>query len=160
MPARRFLDLATVSSIVRVVAIEVPASPGASSRSANMKSIGRRDTGPELALRSELHGRGFRFRVDYPVSVPGGRQLRPDIVFSRQRLAVFVDGCFWHGCARHSATPAKNAGYWGPKIARNIERDGEHNARLEAAGWTVIRVWEHDDPHEAADMVAARLSGL
>jgi DNA mismatch endonuclease (patch repair protein) len=125
-----------------------------------MRGIRRRDTAPELALRSELHRRGFRFRVDYPVSVSGGRRPRPDIAFTRHRLAVFVDGCFWHGCTRHSATPARNAGYWGPKIDRNIERDGEHDARLEAAGWTVIRAWEHDDPDEIADMVAARLSSL
>jgi DNA mismatch endonuclease (patch repair protein) len=142
------------------MAIEVPASPGASSRSANMRGIKRRDTVPELALRSELHRRGFRFRVDFPVPATGGRPPRPDIAFTRRRLAIFIDGCFWHGCPEHATIPAKNVTYWGPKISRNIERDGEQDAQLRAAGWSVIRAWEHDDPYEVADIVEKRLRKL
>jgi len=123
-----------------------------------MKGIRRRDTAPERALRSELHRRGLRFRVDAPVSVEG-RSPRPDVIFPRHRVAVFVDGCFWHGCPDHSAAPRQNQAYWGPKIARNIERDEEHDAKLEAAGWTVIRVWAHEDPFIVADRVAAAVRG-
>lgn len=112
---------------------------------------------PERALRSELHRRGLRFRVDLPVAVEG-RSPRPDIVFTRQRLAIFVDGCFWHGCPEHAQRPKTNATYWGPKIARNIERDAEQAERLRAAGWTVLRIWEHEDPIRAADVIAAWLA--
>jgi DNA mismatch endonuclease (patch repair protein) len=150
-PQRSFQDPESSLSIT------VPDSPGPSSRSANMRGIRRRDTQPERALRSELHQRGLRFRIDLPVSVEG-RSPRPDVAFTRRRVAVFVDGCFWHGCREHAAPPRKNTGYWGPKIARNIERDREHDARLTAAGWTVIRVWEHERPGDAADRVCAALA--
>ncbi len=139
------------------VPIAVPESPGPSSRSANLRSIRRRDTGPERALRSELHRRGLRFRVDMPVPT-AGRSPRPDVVFTRRRVAVFVDGCFWHGCPEHAAPPKKNSHYWGPKIARNIERDKEHDERLQAAGWTVVRLWAHEPTAAAADRVASLLA--
>jgi DNA mismatch endonuclease (patch repair protein) len=122
-----------------------------------MRSIKRRDTRPELLLRSALHRRGYRFRVDFPIPVEKGRFPRADIAFTRQRLAVFVDGCFWHGCTEHSKPPAKNSGYWGPKIARNIERDEETNARLETLGWRVIRVWEHVDLDAAVEKISKQL---
>jgi DNA mismatch endonuclease, patch repair protein len=121
-----------------------------------MRGIRRRDTGPECQLRSMLHRRGYRFRVDFLIPVEGGRSPRADVVFTRQKLAVFVDGCFWHGCAEHAKPPKKNRDYWSPKIARNVERDKETNARLSAQGWTVLRVWEHDDLDEAV----ARISEL
>jgi len=95
----------------------------------------------------------LRFRVDFPVPVVEGRSPRPDVAFTRRRLAVFVDGCFWHGCLEHSSPPKQNDGYWGPKIARNIERDREQDARLALSEWDVIRVWEHDDLVEAADRI-------
>lgn len=123
-----------------------------------MRSIRRRDTRPERLLRSELHRRGFRFRVDFPIPVQEGRSPRADIVFPRQKLAVFVDGCFWHGCTVHSKPPKQNSGYWGPKIARNIERDEETNARLAANGWKVLRLWEHEDPGYALAEVEKRLA--
>jgi DNA mismatch endonuclease, patch repair protein len=138
------------------VVLAVPASPGPSKRSANMRGIRRRDTRPELALRSELHKRGLRFRVDFPVPIEG-RAPRPDVVFTQRRVAVFVDGCFWHGCPDHSSPPKQNQGYWGPKIARNIERDEEHDAKLNAAGWRVVRVWAHENPLQAADRVLAAI---
>ena len=92
--------------------------------------------------------------MDFPVDVEG-RSPRPDLVFTSAKLAVFVDGCFWHGCPEHGSKPKKNTSYWNPKIARNVERDQEQNERLEQAGWRVLRFWEHDDPMAAADLVEA-----
>jgi len=122
-----------------------------------MRGIRRQDTGPERALRSELHRRGHRYRVDYPVPVDG-RSPRPDIAFTRDKVAVFVDGCFWHGCPEHGRPPSMNQHYWGPKIARNIERDREQDARLTAAGWTVLRVWAHDEAETAAGRIEELLT--
>ena len=110
-----------------------------------MRKNGRRDTAPEIAVRSQLHARGLRFRKDMPVRVPG-RVVRPDIVFSRARVAVFVDGCFWHCCPIHGNVPTKNRDYWVPKLARNQMRDRAVDEALRAAGWTVVRAWEHEDP--------------
>jgi DNA mismatch endonuclease (patch repair protein) len=70
---------------------------------------------------------------------------------------VFVDGCFWHGCPVHGRTPSTNSGYWGPKIGRNVERDAQQTSRLEAAGWTVVRIWEHEDPETAVARIATAL---
>lgn len=100
---------------------------------------------------------GLRYRVDYAIPI-AGRKPRPDIVFTRQRVAVFVDGCFWHGCPDHGGRPKLNSTYWSAKIARNRERDGEQAERLAAAGWTVVRVWEHEDPAAVAPRIA-RLVG-
>lgn len=121
-----------------------------------MRAIRRRDTLVERALRSQLHRRGYRFRVDFPVPVEG-RSPRPDLAFTRAKLAVFVDGCFWHGCPEHGGQPKRNTHYWGPKIARNVERDREQDARLTAAGWTVIRIWEHEDLQAAVRRVEQAL---
>jgi len=112
----------------------------------------RADTKPEVAVRSALHKRGLRFRKD--MGVRAGRLLvHPDVVFTRLRIAVFVDGCFWHGCALHGTTPRSNVEYWGPKLAANKERDRRVDAELTAHGWLVIRCWEHDDPEEVASLV-------
>ena len=116
-----------------------------------MQNAKRRDTRPELALRSELHRRGLRFFVDRP-PLPGIRR-RGDIVFPRARVAVFVDGCFWHGCPEHGTWPKENADWWRGKIEANKRRDRDTDARLTAAGWTVIRVWEHEDLTQAADHI-------
>jgi DNA mismatch endonuclease (patch repair protein) len=118
-----------------------------------MRAIRRRDSGAERALRSKLHAMGLRFRVDYPIPIHG-RKPRADIVFTRRRLAVFVDGCFWHGCPIHGGRPKRNSIYWDAKIARNRERDAEQSARLAASGWTVVRVWEHEDPTIAAQHIS------
>jgi len=115
-----------------------------------------RDTKPELALRRELHRRGRRFRVG---TRPVAEVRRTgDIVFPRARVAVLVDGCFWHGCPAHYVAPKTRAGWWEEKIARNRERDRETTALWEAAGWTVLRVWEHEDPAMAADRVETALA--
>lgn len=117
-----------------------------------MAAIRRRDTALEREIRSRLHAEGLRFRVDLPIRLPGMRPIRPDIVFTRRRVAVFCDGCFWHGCPEHGQRPSiRNANYWNPKIAGNRARDLRHAHALEAAGWTVLRFWEHDD---AANSVA------
>jgi DNA mismatch endonuclease (patch repair protein) len=117
-----------------------------------MRGSTRRDTKPELALRSELHRRGLRFRVDYPIQALG-RRVRADVAFPRRRVAVFVDGCFWHRCPQHGRTPEVNLEYWQPKFKRNVERDRAVDAALRSAGWGVVRVWEHEIPPHAANVV-------
>ncbi|MGH2918157.1 MAG: very short patch repair endonuclease [Solirubrobacteraceae bacterium] len=127
------------------------------SRRAIMRSNRRRDTAPELAMRSALHRAGLRFRVDMPVRPAGHRVVRPDVVFPRRRLAIYVDGCFWHGCPIHGTQARTNAGYWRAKIAENQERDRRITAALEDDGWIVLRFWEHEEPAEMAARVAAAL---
>jgi DNA mismatch endonuclease (patch repair protein) len=125
---------------------------------AQMSRRRSRDTAPELALRSALFKLGLRFYV-HRRPVPELRRAA-DIVFPRSKVAVLVDGCFWHGCPEHGNTPRANAWYWPDKIARNKSRDADTNARLEARGWTVIRVWEHEDPELAATRIHATLEEL
>jgi DNA mismatch endonuclease (patch repair protein) len=121
-----------------------------------MQGNRKRDTRPELVLRSELHRRGLRYRIDTgPLK---SLRCRADIVFRRQKVAVFVDGCFWHGCPEHGTSPRTNATYWSAKIARNIERDRFNETELSAAGWDVVRVWEHEAPGDAADRIARALT--
>ena len=114
-----------------------------------MRGNRRRDTAPELALRSALHRRGLRFRVDQPL--PFDRRRRADITFPRRRVAVFVDGCFWHGCPQHYVAPRTHSDYWAAKIAGNRARDVQTTQRLQDEGWMVLRFWEHED---VADMTA------
>ncbi|MDU0366877.1 very short patch repair endonuclease [Microbacterium sp. KSW4-17] len=119
----------------------------------SMRSNRRRDTGPELAVRRELHRRGLRYRVDLrPVA---HLRTRADIVFTRQRIAVYIDGCFWHGCPVHGTSPTSNASYWLPKLQANKERDAAVNVALGEVGWTVLRFWEHETPTSVADAVEA-----
>ena len=121
-----------------------------------MQGNRKRDTRPELALRSELHRRGLRYRIDTkPLE---SLRCRADIVFRRQKVAVFVDGCFWHGCPEHGTSPRTNASYWSAKIARNMERDRLNGAELSTAGWAVVRVWEHEIPAESADRITRVLA--
>ncbi|WP_454226247.1 very short patch repair endonuclease [Propioniciclava flava] len=133
--------------------LRVPAA-SSSGRRRNMQANRRRDTKPELALRSALHRAGFRYRVDYRIALPGGR-VRPDIVFTRKRIAVFVDGCFWHCCPEHGSQPSVNQVYWSPKLARNVERDVRNTELLRETGWTVLRIWEHVSVEAAFGLVAA-----
>jgi len=107
-------------------------------------------TGPEIAVRRELHRRGLRFRVNVR-NLPG----RPDIVLRRARIAVQVDGCFWHGCPDHAVAPKSNADWWRSKLEANRERDTRNDRELAANGWLVIRVWEHEDPSIAVDRIEA-----
>jgi DNA mismatch endonuclease (patch repair protein) len=121
-----------------------------------MQANRRRDTKPERLVRSALHGRGLRFRVDYPLVV-NGRRVRPDVVFTTRRVVVFVDGCFWHRCPIHANSPRNNASYWQTKLASNVARDSAVDGALRSAGWDVVRVWEHDEPQHVADLVANAL---
>jgi DNA mismatch endonuclease (patch repair protein) len=105
----------------------------------------RSSTGPELALRRQLHAAGLRFRV-HPRQLPG----TPDIALTRARLAVFVDGCFWHGCAAHGVLPKHNRKWWAEKLRANRERDARNDDRLTVIGWLPIHVWEHESAEEAA----------
>lgn len=122
-------------------------------RSNNMRANRRANTKPEVALRSALHRLGKRFRKDHRVEAAGVR-VKADVVFPRARVVVFVDGCFWHACPEHGRQPAVNEWYWGPKLARNRERDERVTAALTAAGWRVLRIWEHVPVEDAvADVV-------
>ncbi len=121
-----------------------------------MSQLGSRDTAPELSLRSELHRRGLRFRVDRTV-VPAVR-TRPDLAFVSAKIAVFVDGCFWHVCPEHQTWPEANGGWWRRKLEANVERDRRTDEALGAAGWLVIRIWEHEDLDEAAGRVERAVS--
>lgn len=124
-----------------------------------MRSNKRKNTTPELQLRKLLHARGLRYRVDFPPD-PKSRRRRADIVFTKVKLVVFIDGCFWHGCPIHATVPLTNRSYWEPKLRRNKERDTETNEHLERLGWTVIRVWEHEIPENAASLIAATIERL
>jgi DNA mismatch endonuclease (patch repair protein) len=135
MPSQAIPTSATVSRIMR----------------ANRKS----NTRPELALRSALHRLGRRFRVGMQVKTDRLR-VRPDIVFTRARVTVFVDGCFWHQCPDHGTSPKTNRDYWLPKLRANIARDRRIDAALTDAGWEVVHVWEH----EAPELAASRIGGL
>jgi len=113
----------------------------------------QKDTQPELAVRRAVHARGLRYRLN---AIPfRGLRSRADMVFPRQQVAVFVDGCFWHGCPEHGTWPKANASWWKEKIQANIARDERVTLQLEFAGWTVIRVWEHEDPEAAAERIEA-----
>ena len=120
-----------------------------------MKANRSSDTKPELAVRSAVHRRGLRFRVSARPLVDLRRTA--GMVFRKARIAVFVDGCFWHGCPEHHTKPSTNSGYRASKIAGNIERDADTNTRLESAGWTVLRFWEHEAPESVADIVQERV---
>jgi DNA mismatch endonuclease (patch repair protein) len=122
-----------------------------------MVGNGRRDSSPETELRRALHRAGRRYRVDFPIRVPDRRAIRADIVFTRARVAVFVDGCFWHGCCEHGTRPRSNSAYWAAKIEINQTRDCEQTAALERDGWTVVRIWEHETPQAAFSRIATAL---
>ncbi|MEU6561801.1 very short patch repair endonuclease [Nocardia nova] len=125
--------------------------------SARMSRQRRVGTAPEIALRSELHRRGLRYFVDRaPLK---GLRRRADLVFPRRKVAVYVDGCFWHSCPEHATRPKNNAQWWADKLAGNVARDRDTDARLIAAGWTVVRIWEHEDATAGADRVQSALSG-
>lgn len=137
-----------------------PKRPGASWASSDavrrsMQSNKNRDTVPELAVRALLHAAGRRYRVNYR-PVPGLRRSA-DIVFTRAHVAVFIDGCFWHGCPVHYQRPTLNQRYWDLKVVGNMVRDRDTVERLTAEGWTVLRFWEHEDPGAVAAAVESEL---
>ncbi len=117
----------------------------------SMRSNRSSGTRPELRLRSALHRAGLRFRVQLPV--PGNRRRRIDVAFPRLRIAVYLDGCFWHGCPQHPFIPKRNAAYWAAKFAANRVRDAATDALLQQAGWLVLRIWEHEPVPDAVERV-------
>ncbi|MEU4244876.1 very short patch repair endonuclease [Actinoplanes sp. NPDC026619] len=129
-------------------------SPG---NRASMRANKSRDTKPELALRRAVHALGMRYRVGIRPVVNLPRTA--DIVFTKARVAVFLDGCFWHGCPQHHSVAKTNATFWAEKVRRNRERDAETNRLLAEHGWTVVRIWEHDDSGAAAVRIQSLLPG-
>lgn len=124
-----------------------------------MRANRRRDTGPERAVRSLLHARGLRYRVDLPIRMGALRPVRPDLVFTRARVCCFIDGCWWHGCPEHGRRrTSANDEYWSAKISRNVERDAEQRSALERSGWIVLHFWEHEDPAKVADTIAGAVA--
>lgn len=125
----------------------------ASSATARKVMLGNRsrDTKPELAVRRRLHAMGLRFRVAYRPE-PALRRTA-DIVFTRRRLAVFIDGCYWHACPLHGTASKSNSKYWAEKLAGNVARDADTTAQLQSAGWTVLRFWEHESPSDVAEII-------
>ncbi|EFE69269.1 very short patch repair endonuclease [Streptomyces viridosporus] len=115
-----------------------------------------RDTAPEVAVRRILHAAGLRYRVNVPV--PGMSRRTIDIVFPKAKIAVFLDGCFWHGCPQHATSPKANAEWWRTKLDKNMARDRETTGHLASAGWTVLRFWEHVPPDEVAAAVRATVT--
>lgn len=116
----------------------------------------RRDTKPEVSIRKLLHARGLRFRVTLPI--PGMPRRSIDIAFTRARVAVFVDGCFWHACPEHRTSPTANAAWWATKLQTNQARDLATNTHLASLGWRVVRIWEHEDPATAAARIAEEVA--
>jgi DNA mismatch endonuclease, patch repair protein len=140
----------TSSSKAKARRTDRPSASSADVR-VRMQATPRRDTPQELALRSMLHKLGLRFRVDWPL--PDTRR-RADLAFVSVKVAVFVDGCFWHGCPTHGTWPKANAAWWRAKISANVRRDRDTDERLRAAGWRVLRFWEHDGCDGPAQKVA------
>jgi DNA mismatch endonuclease (patch repair protein) len=132
------------------------ARPPASSSAVRkrMQVTKRRDTPAELALRSALHRLGLRFRVDAPII---GSRRRADVLFSKHKVAIFVDGCFWHGCPVHGTWPKTNSDWWREKIESNRKRDKDTDLKLERLGWVALRFWTHDDMDRAARLISCKL---
>ncbi|TXS13046.1 very short patch repair endonuclease [Streptomyces sp. wa22] len=123
-----------------------------------MRRQARRDTTPEMAVRKILHAAGYRYRVNERVPQMSRRTI--DIAFAKTKVAVFLDGCFWHGCPAHATQPKSNAEWWRQKLERNMARDAETTAHLVTNGWTVLRFWEHEPPAEVAEKVRATVDRL
>lgn len=126
----------------------LPSSQAALKR---MKAVRQRDTAPEVAIRRAIFRRGYRFRIQ--VRPLGGLNRRADVVFPTEKVAVFVDGCFWHCCPLHGTSAKANAEFWAEKLETNRKRDTETDDLLRSEGWLPVRIWEHEDPEEAAEKV-------
>jgi len=113
-----------------------------------MQKMGRSSTKPEMLIRRELHRRGLRFRVNYRL-LPG----RPDLAFTSARIAIFVDGCFWHACPEHLVMPKNNREWWQEKLEANVSRDRRKDQELSELGWTVVHVWEHEDSVVVSNLI-------
>ncbi|MGW5100401.1 very short patch repair endonuclease [Streptomyces sp. NPDC004100] len=124
-------------------------------RRRNMQAIRNRDTKPEWLIRTLVHAQGLRYRVAAK-PLPDLRRTA-DMVFRPAKVAVFIDGCYWHGCPEHYVPPRTNPAYWSAKVTRNMARDRDTDQRLEEAGWTVLRFWEHEPPEDCAARIAAEV---
>lgn len=127
-------------------------------RRRNMQAIRSRDTEPERLIRRLVHAYGLRYRVSAR-PLPDLRRTA-DMVFRPAKVAVFIDGCYWHGCPKHYVPPKTNPGYWSDKVARNMARDRDTDQQLIDAGWTVLRFWEHESPEACADQIILAVSRL
>lgn len=134
------------------MAASTRAAPSSLEVSRRMQRVRQKNTSAESALRRELHACGLRYRIQVPVLTKPRRVA--DVAFSSPRVAVFVDGCFWHGCPLHATWPKQNAEFWRAKIVANQQRDRDTDVRLRAAGWEVVRVWAHETPKHAASRIA------
>ncbi|MFJ6501875.1 very short patch repair endonuclease [Streptomyces sp. NPDC091879] len=160
MKRRNFSENQAFLKMDNIPSWEPPEGSWASSaaRRRNMQAIRSRDTKPERLVRSLLHASGLRYRVAAK-PLPTLRRTA-DIVFRPAKLAVFIDGCYWHGCPDHYVPPKTNQGYWSDKVTRNMARDRDTDKQLQAAGWVVLRFWEHDPPEDCAAKIAATVSRL
>ena len=134
------------------MAVARPPEASTAEASRRMRRVRQKNTSAESALRSELHALGLRYRIHVPLLSKPRRVA--DIVFRGSHVAVFVDGCFWHGCPQHATWPKLNAEFWRAKILANKARDHDTNMRLRADGWKVVRVWAHEAPNKAASRIA------
>ena len=139
------------------MAAEKPPSPSSESVSRRMRNTPRRDTPVEIRVRALLQESQLDFEVD--CSLPGVTRARPDVVFRAERVAVFLDGCFWHSCPEHGTTPEANRRWWIEKLAANVERDRRHDRELGDAGWLVLRFWEHEAPEFVAEEIEHHVRG-
>lgn len=140
--------MAAKGSLIGKAHAPIPSSAAVSRR---MSQVRTRNTGPEVRLRSALHRRGLRYRLG--VRIPSQPRCSPDVVFARAKVAVFLNGCYWHGCRSHASWPKSNAEWWREKIEQNRRRDRSVDATLRSAGWKVLRIWEHEDPETAASKI-------
>ncbi|GAA1251832.1 very short patch repair endonuclease [Pseudonocardia aurantiaca] len=132
-------------------------TPSSTAVSERMSRARRRDTEPEMMIRKEAHRRGLRYRVE--AAIPGMPRRRADMIFAGAKVAVFVDGCFWHSCPEHTSIPRANREWWVAKLEKNQLRDRATDVHLEGLGWTVLRFWEHEDPLVAVDAVERAVRG-
>lgn len=142
---------------VEVAGVSKP-RPSSAGVSARMSRLSTKNTRVELAVRRALHRLGMRYRLH--TAVPGMRRRSIDIAFTRAKVAVFVDGCFWHGCPFHGSVPRSNTDWWTDKIKKNVRRDAETASHLAELGWLVFRFWEHEDPNEVAQTVRDSVRAL
>jgi DNA mismatch endonuclease (patch repair protein) len=154
VPDTRVAAAGRPATVMRRRAEDQSSSWASSSKArSRMQSQRARDTAPELKIRRLLYSAGMRYQVDRAPIV--GLKRRADILFGSSRVAVFIDGCFWHSCPEHGSRPRANSEWWRVKLMRNLERDRDTDRRIQDAGWLVLRVWEHEDPAEAAARIMA-----
>ena len=150
-PRRSIVRLVPVKRSTSTISIGLPPPASSVLVRRRMRNVRRRDTPAELALRKELHALGLRYRVDARPLKDVAR--RADVVFRRSRVAVFVDGCFWHSCPVHGRIPKTNSEWWAAKLEVTRRRDEDTVVHLQRAGWMVVRMWEHDDPRPVAKRI-------